>query len=92
MNKLYVGNLNYATTEETLREKFSQFGSVVSVNIISGRGFGFVEMESAEAATKAKDSLNGSELDGRTIKVDIARPKREGGRGQRNRGGFRRNR
>lgn len=95
MSKLYVGNLSYNTTEETLREKFSAFGNVVSVNIIPGRGFGFVEMETTESAEAAKNGLNGTELDGRNIKVDNARPKkdfpRHGGE-RRNKGGFRRNR
>lgn len=93
MSKLYVGNLNYSTTEENIKEKFSQYGNVVSVNIISGRGFGFVEMETPEAAAAAKESLNGTELDGRNIKVDEARPRKEFGRGnKRGGGGFRRNR
>lgn len=93
MSKLYVGNLNYSTNEESLKELFSSYGNVISVNIISGRGFGFVEMETPEAAAAAKDALNGTELDGRTIKVDDARPRRDSNR--RNfrggkRGGFRR--
>ncbi len=93
MSKLYVGNLNYSTNEESLKELFSSYGNVTSVNIISGRGFGFVEMETPEAAAAAKEALNGTELDGRTIKVDDARPRRDSNR--RNfrggkRGGFRR--
>jgi len=93
VSKLYVGNLNYSTNEESLKELFSSYGNVTSVNIISGRGFGFVEMETPEAAAAAKEALNGTELDGRTIKVDDARPRRDSNR--RNfrggkRGGFRR--
>ncbi|MFQ6094473.1 MAG: RNA recognition motif domain-containing protein [bacterium] len=73
-NKLYVGNLSYQTTEDDLREAFSAYGDVLSARIIGGRGFGFVEMESIEAAERAKDGLNETELGGRTIRVDDARP------------------
>ncbi|OPX23425.1 MAG: RNA-binding protein [Planctomycetales bacterium 4484_113] len=76
-NKLYVGNLNYDTTEDALREAFTPHGTVVSVTIIGRKGFGFVEMDSTEAAQKAKDALDGTVLDGRTIRVDAARPRRE---------------
>ncbi len=89
--KLYVGNLNYSTTEDALREKFSAFGQVTSVTIIQGKGFGFVEFESAESAEKAKADLNQTELDGRTIRVDYARPREDKPRegfGGRGRGGF----
>ncbi len=91
--KLYVGNLPYSATEETLRETFSQCGSVDSVNMITDRdtgqskGFGFVEMSRDSEAQKAIQELNGSTLDGREIKVNEAKPKapRRGGGG--NRGG-----
>ncbi|HHD92535.1 MAG TPA: RNA-binding protein [Candidatus Portnoybacteria bacterium] len=79
-NKLYVGNLSYDTTDEGLKELFSTVGTVVSATIItdkfSGRskGFGFVEMSSSEEAQKAKDELNGKDLDGRNINVDEAKP------------------
>ncbi len=76
-NQLYVGNLSYQTTEDELREAFSAYGNVVSVRIMGGRGFGFVEMESTEAAESAKDGLNETELGGRTIRVDEARPPRK---------------
>jgi RNA recognition motif-containing protein len=79
-SKLYVGNLNYQTDEEQLRELFSQYGTVSSVNIIEGKGFGFVEMETVEAAEKAKEALNGTQVDERTIRVDEAKPKRSGDR------------
>ncbi|MCD6568883.1 RNA-binding protein [bacterium] len=78
--RLYVGSLSYDTTEESLKDFFSQAGTVNSVSIItdkySGRskGFGFVDMSTEEEAQKAIETLNGKELDGRTIIVDEARP------------------
>jgi RNA recognition motif-containing protein len=75
--KLYVGNLNYKTTEETLKSLFAQYGEVTSVNILQGRGFGFVEMATTESAQEAKGKLNGSEFDGRKIIVNEARPRAE---------------
>ena len=98
--KLYVGGLSYDTTENALKEAFSQAGTVESATIIidkiSGRskGFGFVEMSSDEEAQKAIETLNGKELDGRNITVNEARPMesrpRQGGfdRGGGGRGGF----
>jgi len=85
--KIYVGNLSYEVTEDDLRSAFESFGQVDSVNIIkdqySGRskGFGFVEMASDEEAKTAIDDLNGKELKGRTLNVNEARPRAEGGRG-----------
>lgn len=75
-SKLYVGNLNYAVTNEELVELFSKYGEVKEVNIIEGKGFGFVEMSSGEQAEKAKEALNGTDFNGRTMKVDEARPRR----------------
>jgi len=75
--KLYVGNLNYKTTEETLKDLFAQYGEVTSVNILQGRGFGFVEMSTPEAAQDAKGKLNGTEFDGRKLIVNDARPRAE---------------
>lgn len=81
--KLFVGNLSWGTTEEALEEAFSEAGEVVSVAIITDRdsgrskGFGFVEMATAEDAQKAVELLNGKELDGRALTVNIARPKEE---------------
>jgi RNA recognition motif-containing protein len=78
--KLYIGSLSYDTTEESLKDLFSQAGTVTSVAIIvdknSGRskGFGFVEMSSEEEAQKAIEMFNGKELDGRNIIVDEAKP------------------
>lgn len=79
--RLYVGNLSYQTSEDKLKEVFGAHGNVLSVTVIQGKGFGFVEMDSTESSQKAKESLNNTELDGRTIRVDEARPKREGGGG-----------
>jgi len=94
--KLYVGNLSYDTTEEKLREAFSQAGPVVSVAVITDRmtgrprGFAFVEMETEDAARDAIERLNDQDLDGRNIKVAEARPRRDrySDRGQREGGGY----
>ncbi|MBA3550813.1 RNA-binding protein [Patescibacteria group bacterium] len=81
--KLYVGGLSYSTTEAGLRDAFSKAGSIASASIIidkmSGRskGFGFVEMETDEAAQAAINMFNGQDLDGRTLTVNEARPKEE---------------
>ena len=102
-NKLYVGGLPYSVTEGRLEEIFAEHGTVQSARVISdkftgqSRGFGFVEMSSSGEAQKAIDSLNGTQLDGRTLTVNEAKPmaKREGfgggggggGGGGRGRGG-----
>lgn len=94
--KLYVGNLPYSATEDSLREFFSQAGTVESAAIItdkmSGRskGFGFVEMSADEEAQAAIDTLNGKDMDGRAITVNEARPKEDRPQGgfNRSRGGF----
>jgi len=78
---LYVGNLSYDTTEDTLRTLFAEFGEIESVNVITDRytgrprGFGFVEMATQEAAEAAIGGLNGKSVDGREIKVDKAKPR-----------------
>lgn len=78
--KLYVGSLSYETTDDQLKELFSQAGSVVSANVIidkmSGRsrGFAFVEMGSEEEAAKAIEQFNGYEVDGRKLVVNEAKP------------------
>ncbi len=87
--KLYVGNLPYSANQQTLQETFSCFGTVDSVNVITDRdtgqskGFAFVEMSSDDQAQKAIQELNGSNLEGREIKVNEAKPKtpRENRRG-----------
>lgn len=93
MNKnLYIGNLSVKVTEEDLKANFSEVGKVVSVNIVKdkytglSRGFGFVEMETEEAAKEAIQKFNGGQLLGNTITVNEARPKKEGG-GPRREGG-----
>lgn len=75
-SKLYVGNLSYSVTNEQLEELFANHGEVKQVNIIEGRGFGFVEMSDPSEAEKAKAALDGSDFDGRTLKVDEAKPPR----------------
>jgi RNA recognition motif-containing protein len=75
-NKLYVGNLNYAVNNDMLTELFSEYGEVQSCNIIEGKGFGFIEMADADQANKAKEALNGSQYEGRTLKIDAARPRK----------------
>lgn len=87
MKKIYVGNLSYRTSEDGLQSAFSAFGTVSSVAIIrdresdQSRGFGFVEMDDDQQAQAAIDGLNGTELDGRTLTVNEARPKTGGGPG-----------
>ncbi len=73
-SKLYVGNLNYTVTSDQLVTLFSQYGEVKGANVIEGRGFGFVEMSLAEDAETAKEQLNGTEFEGRTLRIDAARP------------------
>ena len=78
--KLYVGNLPFGTTEDQLKELFGRFGDIASIIIMKdkftgrSRGFGFVEMVAQEAATEAVAQVNGTELDGRKIVVNEARP------------------
>lgn len=77
-NRVYVGNVNFQTTEEGLRDLFAGQGEVISVRMITDRetgryrGFSFVEMASEEQANAAVEALNGMELDGRPLKVNIA--------------------
>jgi RNA recognition motif-containing protein len=91
--KLYVGNLSYATTDDQLQELFAAHGTVASAQVIMDRdtgrskGFGFVEMGSDQEAQAAIAALNGQQIEGRTLTVNEARPKTEGGGG---RGGPRR--
>jgi len=73
-SKLYVGNLDYSVTNEQLEKLFADFGEVKEVNVIEGKGFGFVEMSSPDEAGKAKDELNGTDFVGRPLRIDEARP------------------
>ena len=75
-SKLYVGNLSYSVTNEQLQELFGNYGEVQSVNIIEGKGFGFVEFAETSQAESAMEALNGSEFEGRTMKIDEARPRK----------------
>ena len=75
-SKLYVGNLNYSVTSPDLEELFAPHGEIKQINIIEGKGFGFVEMANPTEAEKAKEALDGSDFKGRTIRVDEARPPR----------------
>ena len=96
MKNIFVGNLDFNTSEEELRQAFEGYGQVDRVSIMTdretgrSRGFGFVEMTNAEDGEKAIAALNGSQLGGRTLNVNEARPKTErsgGGGGGRDRGG-----
>src|SRR5437763_1853855 len=95
MKNLFVGNMNFQTTESDLRALFEPFGEIVRIQVMTdrdtgrSRGFGFVEMADDDAAAKAIESLNGKELDGRALNVNEARPKpeRSGGGGGRSSGG-----
>jgi RNA recognition motif-containing protein len=90
--KLYVGNLPYSATEQSLREAFAASGTVDSVSLITDRdsgqskGFGFVEMATDAEAQAATQAMNGQTLDGRQIKVNEAKPKGSGGGGGGGRG------
>jgi RNA recognition motif-containing protein len=75
-SKLYVGNLSYSVTDEQLKELFSAHGTVQSANVIGDKGFGFVELSANDEAEKAKDALDGTDFEGRTLKVDEARPQK----------------
>ncbi|HLB02250.1 MAG TPA: RNA-binding protein [Nitrospiria bacterium] len=97
-NKIYVGSLPYSINEQKLADLFAPYGSVGSAKIISdkysgqSKGFGFVEMSSSEEAQKAITALNGTQLEGRTLVVNEARPmesrpRSPGGGGDRGRGG-----
>lgn len=99
-SKIYVGNLSYSTTEDGLRDFFANYGNIEDLIIIMDRGtgrskgFGFVTFDSSEAANSAVAASNGADLDGRTLRVNIADSDRKGGgnrsgdRGDRGRGGY----
>lgn len=83
--KLFVGNLSFQTTQEDLIQAFSPYGAVESATVLTdrstgqSRGFGFVEMTNRNEAQAAINALNGTQLDGRALNVNEARPKTEGG-------------
>ena len=97
MKNIFVGNLSFNTSEDELRQMFEAYGQVDRVSIMTdrdtgrSRGFGFVEMTNAEDGEKAIAALNGSQVGGRTLNVNEARPKNDrgsgGGGGGRDRGG-----
>jgi cold-inducible RNA-binding protein len=92
--KLFVGNLSFNTTENDLQDAFAAHGTVVEANLMMDRmtgrprGFGFITMGSPEEAQKAIQAMNGAQLDGRALTVNIARPReeRQGGGGGERRG------
>jgi RNA recognition motif-containing protein len=97
-SKLFVGNLDFKVTENDLQDAFAAHGSVVETNLMMDRatgrprGFAFITMSSPEEAQKAIDALNGKEMGGRTLTVNLARPREErsggGGGGGGGRGGY----
>jgi RNA recognition motif-containing protein len=97
MKNIFVGNLDFAATESSIRSMFEAYGTVERVNLVTdrdtgrSRGFAFVEMSDSAEADRAIAALNGSELDGRSLNVNEARPKPQGGGrdfgGGRSRGG-----
>jgi cold-inducible RNA-binding protein len=93
LKNIFVGNLSFGTTEDSLRSVFEPYGAVDRVNIVTdrdtgrARGFAFVEMGSDTEGTAAIDGLNGRDLDGRTLNVNEARPKTD--RGSSDGGGYR---
>ena len=82
-NKLFVGNLSFNTTENDLNDAFAAFGTVTETNLMMDRmtgrprGFGFVTMSSADEAQKAIDGMNGKDMDGRALTVNVAKPREE---------------
>jgi RNA recognition motif-containing protein len=82
--KLFVGGLAFSTTTEGLQDFFAQAGEVVSAAVVTdrdtgrSRGFGFVEMTTPEAAQRAVADLNGRELDGRSLRIEVSKPKQDG--------------
>jgi RNA recognition motif-containing protein len=93
-SKLYVGNLSYNTTSSDLEQLFAQHGTVQSAEVIADRetgrskGFGFVQMDSDQAAQAAIDALNGQTVDGRALTVNVAKPREDRPRGGGGGGGY----
>jgi RNA recognition motif-containing protein len=94
--QLFVGKLSYDTTDDTLQALFAQYGTVTSAKVIMDRntnrskGFGFVEMDDAQAAQAAIDALNGKEFEGQYINVSVARPREDRPQGSGFSSGFQR--
>lgn len=92
-NRLYVGNLSFYTTEDTLHQTFANFGTVTEAKLVidretgRSRGFAFVSMSTEAEANAAIEQLNGTDLDGRALRVNIAEERRPGGGGGGNRSG-----
>ena len=93
MKNIFVGNLDFAATDSSVRAMFEQYGTVDRVNLVTdrdtgrSRGFAFVEMSNTQEADKAIAGLNGAEFEGRALNVNEARPKVQGGGGGRGNGG-----
>jgi len=93
VKNIFVGNLDFAATESSIRAMFERFGTVDRVNLVTdrdtgrSRGFAFVEMSSTEEADRAIAALNGADFEGRALNVNEARPKGQGGGGGRREGG-----
>jgi len=93
MKNIFVGNLSFGATEDSIRAAFEAYGTVDRVSVVKdretgqSRGFGFVEMNDDEEANRAINGLNGKELSGRAMNVNEARPKQEHGGGNRGSGG-----
>ncbi len=94
MARIYVGNLNYRTDEQSLRDTFGEFGEVTDVHIVTdretgrSRGFAFVEMPDDSEANKAIEELNGKDVEGRSLTVNVARPRESRGGGGGGGGGY----
>lgn len=97
MKNIFVGNLSFGTTEDSVRNLFAEFGAIERVSVVTdrdtgqSRGFAFVEMGNNSEANRAIEALNGRELDGRALKVNEARPKEDRGFGGGGGGGYRGN-
>lgn len=95
MKNIFVGNLDFGATEESVRSLFEEYGAVERVSVMKdrdtgrSRGFGFVEMTNAEEADRAINALNGTNFGGRPLNVNEARPKGDGGGGGGRGGNFR---
>jgi RNA recognition motif-containing protein len=93
VKNIFVGNLDFAATDSSVRSMFEQYGTVDRVNLVTdrdtgrSRGFAFVEMSNADEADRAITGLNGTDFEGRALNVNEARPKTQGGGGGRGNGG-----